>query len=99
MNIHHRRPRTETNELRELLEANLAALHALLDEQHKSLADTLSAVEGMRSELRAEIHALGSARAPWVQALAETRALLYVALKELIVGQADVDTHPGKMSA
>ncbi|HEV7558294.1 MAG TPA: hypothetical protein VGO00_22650, partial [Kofleriaceae bacterium] len=57
------------------------------------------AVDGMRAELHAELRALGDGHAPWVRALDETRALLYVALEELIVGQADVDTHPGMMSA
>jgi len=106
MNIHHRRlPRTETNEIRDLLEANLSALHALLDEHRRALAATLTAVESMRGELHGEIRALADVRAPWVAALAETRALLYVALKELIVGESSsetqpgVATHPGMMSA
>lgn len=98
MNIQHR-PRTETHELRDLLEANLGALHALLDEQRRMIADTVRAVDGMRAELRAELRALGDGHAPWVKALDETRALLYVALKELIIGQANVETNPGVMSA
>src|SRR5512138_3105061 len=67
--------------LPELLEANLRALHALLDEQHRALGSTLRAVSTLLSDLRA----LGSPNAPWVQALQETRALLYVALREVVV--------------
>ncbi|HUJ61146.1 MAG TPA: hypothetical protein VLX92_21730 [Kofleriaceae bacterium] len=86
---HHNRPatRSQRHELRDLLEANLAALHALHEEQQRSLAQSLRAIEGMRGELRAELRALGDSRAPWVRALEETRALLYVALRELIVGE------------
>lgn len=96
MNIHGRRfPRTETNEIRDLLEANLSALHALLDEHRRALTATLTAVESMRGEIHSEIRALADVRAPWVAALAETRALLYVALKEIVVGESSSDTHPG----
>lgn len=71
-------------DLRDLLEANLRALHAVLDEQHRALDGALRAVAQLRSDLRG----LGSANAPWVAALQETRALLYVALREVIVGEA-----------
>lgn len=50
------RPRAEVNDLRELLEANLATLHSLVQLQARKL-----------------------------KSLEQTRALLYVALKELIV--------------
>ena len=73
-------------DLRELLEANLHALDALAAEQRRTIEATLRAVDGMRAELRAELRAFGDARAPWVAALAETRALLYVALQEVIIG-------------
>jgi hypothetical protein len=74
-------------ELRQLLQANLAALHAMLEEHQRTLDASLRAVDGIRAELRAELRALGDARAPWVKALADTRALLYVALHEVIVGE------------
>jgi hypothetical protein len=38
------------------------------------------------SALRRELRAIGSPRAPWVKALSETRALLFVALRELVIG-------------
>ena len=72
--------------VKKLLEANLAALMALLEEHQRTLDASLRAVDGMRAELRAELRALGDARAPWVKALSETRALLYVALREIVVG-------------
>ena len=50
------RPRAEVNDLRELLEANLATLHSLVQLQARKL-----------------------------KSLEQTRALLYVALEELIV--------------
>jgi hypothetical protein len=78
--------RPETLELRDLLQSNLAALHALLEEHQRMLDAGLRAVDGIRAELRAELRALGDARAPWVKALADTRALLYVALSEIIIG-------------
>ncbi len=76
----------ERLELRDLLQSNLAALHAMLEEHQRLLDASLRAVDGIRAELRAELRGLGDARAPWVKALADTRALLYVALHELIVG-------------
>ena len=87
--------RPETLELRDLLEANLTALRALHDEHERMLSTSLRAIDGVCSELRAELHAIGSARAPWVRAMSETRALLFVALRELIVGahEAELSTH------
>lgn len=98
----HSRPRTVTAsavravprqgavdaDLRDLLEANLRALHAMLDEQHRALDGALRAIAALRDDLRA----LGSPNAPWVQALQETRALLYVALREVIVGNDTTST-------
>lgn len=69
-------------DLRELLEANLLAMHAILEEHQRTLETNLRALMGLRAELRS----LADARAPWVKALAETRALLYVALREVITG-------------
>jgi len=42
-----------------------------------------------------ELRAIGGPHAPWVHALAETRALLFVALRELIVGphEAELSMH------
>lgn len=82
------RPQTrlEATELRDLLDANLSALDALFAEHQRTIQENLRAVDGLRAELRAELRAFADARAPWVRALAETRALLYVALQELIVG-------------
>jgi hypothetical protein len=91
------RPQTrpEALELRELLEANLQALRALHDEHQRMLTTSLQAIDGMCAELRSEVHALGSVRAPWVRAMTETRALLFVALRELIVGahEAELSMH------
>jgi hypothetical protein len=82
--------RPEASELRELLETHLSAMEALLDEHHRTLDRSLRGAAGtVRDELLAELRALGDHRAPWVQALAETRALLYVALREVIVGDDD----------
>lgn len=72
-------------ELRELLEANLRALHAIFEDHQRTLAASLRKV----TELHAEIRSLGTAEAPWVMALEQSRALLYVALRELIVGNND----------
>jgi hypothetical protein len=87
--------RSETLELRDLLEANLQALHALHEEHRRMLDTTLRTIDGACTELRSEIHAIASTRAPWVSALSETRALLYVALRELIVGahEAELSMH------
>ena len=75
-------------DLRELLEHNLVALHALLDEQQRALDVTVRHIAGLRMDIRA----LGDARAPWVKALAETRALLYVALREVVTANDANDT-------
>jgi hypothetical protein len=103
----HSRPRTvttpvalpvsrpETLELRDLLEANLHALRALHEEHERMLSTSLRAIDGVCSELRSELRAIGSAKAPWVRAMSETRALLFVALRELIVGahEAELSMH------
>jgi hypothetical protein len=81
--------RPESNELRDLLETYLSAMEALLDEHQRTLDRTLRSADGVRAELVAELRALGDHRAPWVKAIAETRALLYVALREVIVGDDD----------
>lgn len=89
------RSRPETLELRDLLEANLHALKALHDEHNRMLRTSLQAIDGVCTELRSELHAIGSARAPWVRAMSETRALLFIALRELIVGahEAELSMH------
>jgi hypothetical protein len=105
--VRHPRPRTvtksvaqpqtrsETLELRDLLEANLHALDALHEEHRRMVDMTLRTIDGACTELRTDIRAIASARAPWVRALSETRALLYVALRELIVGaqEAELSMH------
>jgi hypothetical protein len=87
--------RSETLELRDLLEANLHALRALHGEHRRMLDTTLRTIDGACTELRSDIRAISSARAPWVMALSETRALLFVALRELIVGtqEAELSMH------
>ena len=85
--------RAEGHELRELLETYLLAMQALLEEHQRTLDRTLRSMEGNRTDLRLhvlpDLRALCDHRAPWVKAIAETRALLYVALRELIVGGND----------
>jgi hypothetical protein len=81
--------RPETHELRELLETHLLAMQALLDEQQRTVARALGATDESRADLRTELRALADVRSPWVQGMAETRALLFVALRELIVGDND----------
>ena len=87
--------RTELLELRDLLEANLQALRALHEEHDRMVMTSLRAIDGVATELRSELHALGNVRAPWVRAMSETRALLFVALRELIVGahEAELSMH------
>jgi len=87
--------RPETLELRDLLEANLQALRTLQEEHQRMLKTSLQAIDGVCTELRSELHALGNIRAPWVRAMSETRALLFVALRELIVGahEAELSMH------
>jgi hypothetical protein len=77
--------RAEALELRDLLEANLQALRALHDEHRRMLEVNLRTLDSA-SALRRELRAIGSPRAPWVKALSETRALLFVALRELVIG-------------
>jgi hypothetical protein len=81
--------RPESNELRDLLESYLLAMQALLEEHQRTLDRSARTMDSMRAELLAELRALGDHRAPWVKALAETRALLYVALREVIVDNND----------
>lgn len=81
--------RAESSALRELLEAHLSAMQALLDEHRRTLEHGLRRAGGASPELVAELRSLGDARAPWVHAIAEARALLYVALQEIIVGEDD----------
>ena len=59
------------------------------------LDTSLRAIDGVCSELRGELRAISSAKAPWVRAMSETRALLFVALRELIVGahEAELSMH------
>ncbi len=81
--------RVAANELRELLETYLSAMEALLDEHRRTLLRGLRVTGDARAEILAELRALADHRAPWVKALEETRALLYVALREVIVGDND----------
>ena len=81
--------RAENNELRELLESYLLAMQALLEEHQRTLERSLQSASPMRAGLLAELRELADHRAPWVTAIAETRALLYVALREIIVGDND----------
>jgi hypothetical protein len=92
--------RGEALELRDLLEANLQALQALHDEHRRMLELHLRTIDSA-SDLRRELRAIGSPRAPWVRALSETRALLFVALRELIIGahQAELSMHLPAQSA
>ena len=89
------RTRTESLELRALLEANLEALQTLHDEHRRMIDTSLRAIDTLCTDLRAELRAIGHVRSPWVRALADTRALLFVALRELIVGahEAELSTH------
>lgn len=81
--------RSECNELRELLETHLAAMQALQEEHQRMLERSLRIADGSQAEILAELRALTDHNAPWVKAIAETRALLYVALREVIVGNND----------
>ena len=75
-------------DLRDLLESNLVALHALLEQHQRVLDTTVRQIAG----LRADVRALTDQRAPWVKALSDTRALLYVALHEVVSQNAPHDT-------
>lgn len=83
--------RSESLALRDLLEANLQALRALHEEHRRMLDHSLRTADAASPELRRELRAIRSDRAPWVQALSETRALLFVALRELIVGRNEAE--------
>jgi len=87
--------RCEALELRDLLEANLQALHALHAEHRRMLELSLRTIDGACAELRRDLQTIANPRAPWVHALTETRALLFVALRELIVGahEAELSRH------
>jgi hypothetical protein len=87
--------RSESLELRDLLEANLHALQALHEEHRRTIELTLRTLDGTSSEIRNELRAIRNMRAPWVKALTETRALLFVALRELIIGgdEAELSRH------
>lgn len=86
--------RSEALELRDLLEANLQALKALHEEHQRMIELGLRSLDSA-SDLRRELRAIGGPQAPWVKALSETRALLFVALRELIVGanEAELSMH------
>ncbi|HEX7840816.1 MAG TPA: hypothetical protein VF469_25235 [Kofleriaceae bacterium] len=86
--------RSEALELRDLLEANLQALQALHEEHRRMIELGLRSLDSA-SDLRRELRAIGGPQAPWVKALSETRALLFVALRELIVGanEAELSMH------
>lgn len=81
--------RSERTELRELLETHLSAMQALQEEHQRTLERSLRTADGSQAEILAELRALTDHNAPWVKAVAETRALLYVALRELIIGNND----------
>ena len=83
---HSNLTRPEAHALRDLLESNLQALQALRDEHQRMIHLALRATRPEDRELRNDLRAISSARAPWVHAIEETRALLFVALRELIVG-------------
>jgi hypothetical protein len=85
------RARSEVLELRDLLEANLEALHALHQEHRQMLELALRTIDGAAVELRRSLRMIGDARAPWVKALSESRALLFVALRELIIGRDEAE--------
>jgi hypothetical protein len=85
------RARPDAAELHELLEANLAALRALHEEHQRMLQTSLQAIDGICTELRSELRAIGNVRAPWVRAMSETRALLFIALREMVVGAHEAE--------
>jgi hypothetical protein len=84
-------PRSETLALRDLLEAHLQALRSLHREHRRMIHASLRIVEGAHDDVRDAVRAVGSRAAPWVQAIDETRALLFVALRELIVGDREAE--------
>jgi hypothetical protein len=78
-------------ELRELLESHLQALRTLQDEHRQMLEHSLRTLDASAAAVSRDLRAICSARAPWIAALSESRALLYVALRELIV-DAEAET-------
>jgi hypothetical protein len=66
-------------ELRVLLEENLTALRAVYEDQRRTIASALIAVDTVREEIRA----LGQPDAPWIAALDETRGLIRAAFAEI----------------
>lgn len=66
-------------ELRVLLEENLTALRAVYEDQRRTIASALIAVDTVREEIRA----LGQPDAPWITALDETRGLIRAAFAEI----------------
>lgn len=83
--------RPEALALRDLLESHLEALRALHDEHRRMVHTGLRELGGAPDELRSELAAIANPRAPWVHAIAETRALLFVALRELIIGANEAE--------
>lgn len=72
------------HELRALLEENLTALRAVYEDQRRTIASALRAVDSARDELRA----LGQPDAPWIAALDETRGLIRAAFSEIAAHHA-----------
>jgi hypothetical protein len=77
-------PAVTLRELRLLLEENLTALRAVYEDQRRTIANALRAVDSARDE----IHALGHAEAPWIAALDETRGLIRAAFAEIAAQHA-----------
>lgn len=71
-------------ELRVLLEENLTALRAVYEDQRRTIASALIAVDTVREEIRA----LGQPDAPWITALDETRGLIRAAFAEIAAHHA-----------
>jgi hypothetical protein len=71
-------------ELRLLLEENLTALRAVYEDQRRTIAGALTAVDAARDEIRA----LGQAEAPWIAALDQTRGLIRAAFAEIAAQHA-----------
>jgi hypothetical protein len=71
-------------ELRALLEENLTALRAVYEDQRRTIANALRAVDTARDEIRA----LGQPEAPWIAALDQTRGLIRSAFAEIAAQHA-----------
>ncbi len=71
-------------ELRVLLEENLTALRAVYEDQRRTIASALIAVDTVREEIRT----LGQPDAPWITALDETRGLIRAAFAEIAAHHA-----------